>query len=302
MRITRAARFNDVNTSVWQMNRRTNLLRSPKIDPETGLGNVLFPLKKATNIENCRRHRFRTRFWYRWIKRPGLILGRPFYNYARDYYYVGKDHIKDFQKTPIRMFLNWVVFLAAVAAYFTKGNIKDYKAKLSEKQAIISRLSQISMNQESEKYFNDANILIGRTQLGTMNFGLFTLFYEMKHGEKCKNNHAVNKTLEMGFLDKIKATIDISLFGRFWVLEWNSVDMDHPVRGLLDEPLRETIHETTFEKFIRRIRGHEKYQKLTVPVRTQRWPQGHALHTVQLDLSSVDIISDEKTSLDKIRQ
>ena len=195
MRITRAARFNDVNTSVWQMNRRTNLLRSPKIDPETGLGNVLFPLKKATNIgspviywyarrtsmselqknsENCRRHRFRTRFWYRWIKRPGLILGRPFYNYARDYYYVGKDHIKDFQKTPIRselhitynlqifiilVFLNWVVFLAAVAAYFTKGNIKDYKAKLSEKQAIISRLSQISMNQESEKYFNDANIV-----------------------------------------------------------------------------------------------------------------------------------------------
>ena len=75
----------------------------------------------------------------------------------------------------------------------------------------------------------------------------------------------------------------MSVFGKFLVLEWNSTDLDHPERGLLSESLKETKNENLIEKTIRRIRGIEKYSNLIVPLREQRWPQGHALHTVELE-------------------
>ena len=46
---------------------------------------------------------------------------------GRDYYYVGKDHIADFKKTPIRMMFNWIVFIALVIAHLTKPSTDDFK-------------------------------------------------------------------------------------------------------------------------------------------------------------------------------
>lgn len=181
------------------------------------------------------------------------------------------------------MFFNWILFIGAVGAYFKKGNIENYQKRLTEKQAKISRLSEISVNPESEKYFNNAQLLMGREKMGEMNLFLFSLFYELKHSNKCKNNVAINKPTQMSIIDKIKATVDVSVFGKFLVLEWNSTDLDHPERGLLSEKLRETKNENLIEKTIRRMRGIEKYSNLIVPLREQRWPQGHALHTVELE-------------------
>ena len=36
------------------------------------------------------------------MKRPAVIIGTPFYNWGRDYYAVGEDHVNDFKKQPIR--------------------------------------------------------------------------------------------------------------------------------------------------------------------------------------------------------
>jgi len=36
------------------------------------------------------------------MKRPAVAIGTPFYNWGRDYYAVGEDHVKDFKKQPIR--------------------------------------------------------------------------------------------------------------------------------------------------------------------------------------------------------
>ena len=57
------------------------------------------------------------------------------------------------------MFFNWILFIGAVGAYFKKGNIENYQKRLTEKQAKISRLSEISVNPESEKYFNNAQLV-----------------------------------------------------------------------------------------------------------------------------------------------
>ena len=43
-----------------------------------------------------------TRIYYNYMKRPAVAIGTPFYNWGRDYYAVGEDHVNDFKKQPIR--------------------------------------------------------------------------------------------------------------------------------------------------------------------------------------------------------
>ena len=75
--------------------------------------------------------------------------------------------------------------------------------------------------------------------------------------------------------------------GRLWALQWHSTDIDHPSIGLLGEPLKETIEESKVIEVIRRLRNQEKYSNLVVESRSERWPQGEGLKSIQLDLESV---------------
>ena len=69
---------------VWQVARRATLLKS---------ANYRIDLKLAQNKEKCRKHAFRIRFYYNFIKRPGLKIYVPLRNWVRDYYEVGKDFV-----------------------------------------------------------------------------------------------------------------------------------------------------------------------------------------------------------------
>ena len=92
------------------------------------------------------------------MKRPAVAIGTPFYNWGRDYYAVGEDHVSDFKKQPIRskyqftevlssatfsVSISWILFVGAVAAWATKPDLKKYKNDLAIKNALISRLSEI---------------------------------------------------------------------------------------------------------------------------------------------------------------
>jgi len=221
------------------------------------------------------------------MKRPAVIIGTPFYNWGRDYYAVGEDHVNDFKKQPIRMSISWILFVGAVAAWATKPDLKKYKNDLAVKNALISRLCEISMNPTSQEYFDTANGLMGRGQMGQMNFFLFTIFYADKYGDKCYNQIVTTKPLQMGIVQKFKAIVDVGFMGRLWALQWHSTDIDHPSKGLLGEPLKETIEESKVTEVIRRLRNQEKYLNLIVEERSERWPQGEGLKSIKLDLESV---------------
>ena len=60
------------------------------------------------------------------------------------------------------------------------------------------------MNPTSQEYFDTVNGLIGRGQMGQMNFFLFTIFYADKYGDKCYNQIVTTKPLQMGIIDKFK--------------------------------------------------------------------------------------------------
>ena len=86
----------------------------------------MLSLKEARGIETFKTWPFYWRFYYRFVKRPVLKIVMPFYNTGRDYYYVAIDHGKDFKKTPIRMTINWIIFIIGVTGYLTKEpGIKD---------------------------------------------------------------------------------------------------------------------------------------------------------------------------------
>ena len=60
------------------------------------------------------------------------------------------------------------------------------------------------MNPTSQEYFDTVNGLIGKGQMGQMNFFLFTIFYADKYGDKCYNQIVTTKPLQMGIIDKFK--------------------------------------------------------------------------------------------------
>ena len=87
--------------------------------------------------------------------------------------------------------------------------------------------------------------------------------------------------------DLYSAIVDLGFMGRLWALQWHSTDIDHPSKGLLGEPLKETIEESKVTEVIRRLRNQEKYSNLVVESRSERWPQGEGLKSIKLDLESV---------------
>ena len=68
----------------------------------------------------------------------------------------------------------------------------------------IPNREYFSMNPASQEYFDAANGLIGRGQMGQMNFFLFTIFYADKYGDKCYNQIVTTKPLQMGIIEKFK--------------------------------------------------------------------------------------------------
>ena len=61
-----------------------------------------------------------------------------------------------------------------------------------------------------------------------MNFIFFTLFYRLNHPQRAMTQEARSAPLEMGISDKLKATFDIGLFGRIWVMDYWLTDVDVP--------------------------------------------------------------------------
>ena len=72
------------------------------------------------------------------------------------------------------------------------------------KSNFVSIIPYFSMNPASQEYFDAANGLIGRGQMGQMNFFLFTIFYADKYGDKCYNQIVTTKPLQMGIIEKFK--------------------------------------------------------------------------------------------------
>ena len=68
----------------------------------------------------------------------------------------------------------------------------------------IPNREYFSTNPASQEYFDAANGLIGRGQMGQMNFFLFTIFYADKYGDKCYNQIVTTKPLQMGIIEKFK--------------------------------------------------------------------------------------------------
>ena len=151
----------NVNTSVYYLNRRANLIKSPKLKDITApvpQYHLLVELKKAKNVGELTKSRFSpkirdrkwvpisdqksniemkiglwakilflekfktwplpTRIYYNYMKRPAVAIGTPFYNWGRDYYAVGEDHVSDFKKQPIRSKLSFTLILSS-ATFFS---------------------------------------------------------------------------------------------------------------------------------------------------------------------------------------
>ena len=79
--------------NIWQLARRANLLKTK---------NYRISLKNAANKENCRKHAFYIRFYYKGIKRPGLRVYTPLRNWVVDYYEVSKDLAQFAKKSPFK--------------------------------------------------------------------------------------------------------------------------------------------------------------------------------------------------------
>ena len=69
---------------------------------------------------------------------------------GRDYYYVGKDHIGDFAAAPIRMTLNWIVFITLVIAHLTKPRTDDFERHNTVTGCTLARLTPLSVNTGSD--------------------------------------------------------------------------------------------------------------------------------------------------------
>ena len=77
------------------------------------------------------------------------------------------------------------------------------------------------MNPTSQEYFDTANGLMGRGQMGQMNFFLFTIFYADKYGDKCYNQIVTTKPLQMGIVQKFKGDILFSMNEKLQVIFFN---------------------------------------------------------------------------------
>lgn len=259
-------------------------MKSPKLaDLNLGRYHHMLKFKHAQTVEKFKTWPWYTRFYYNYMKRPAMAIWRPFYNVGRDYYYVGVDHVADIRKEPVKMSIYWFLFLGSIAAWFTKPDLEKFRRELVLQNALISRLSEISMNPDSNEYFENTNGLMGRGQMGQMNFFLFTIFFADRYGDKCFNQIVTTKPLQMGFIDKLKGVVEFGFMGKLWALHWHSTDLDHPSLGLLGERLKETIEENKFTEIIRRLRKQEKYIDLVVEARTSRWPQGDGLRSINID-------------------
>ena len=62
--------------------------------------------QQSVFLEKFKTWPLHTRIYYNYMKRPAVAIGTPFYNWGRDYYAVGEDHVNDFKKQPIRSELN----------------------------------------------------------------------------------------------------------------------------------------------------------------------------------------------------
>ena len=92
----------------------------------------------------------------------------------------------------------------------------------------LARLTPMSVNTGARKYFDQSNQLVQREQLGAMNFIFFTLFYRLNHPQRAMTQEATSAPLAMGISAKLKATFDIGLFGRIWVMDYWLTDVDVP--------------------------------------------------------------------------
>ena len=105
----------------------------------------------------------------------------------------------------------------------------------------LARLTPMSVNTGARTYFDRSNQLVQREQLGAMNFIFFTLFYRLNHPQRAMTQEATSAPLAMGISAKLKATFDIGLFGRIWVMDYWLTDVDVPDVDPLGKSYKVTI-------------------------------------------------------------
>merc|ERR1711892_1181381 len=182
-------------------------------------------------------------FYWRFYYR---FLKRPTLTIGRPFYNTGRDYY-----------------------YVGKDHIGDFAA------------TPMSVNTGARKYFDRSNQLVQREQLGAMNFIFFTLFYRLNHPQRAMTQEARSAPLEMGISDKLKATFDIGLFGRIWVMDYWLTDVDVPDCDPLGKAYKDD--ESSLEMAIRRIRGLDRFPLLEqVEEREVRNPQGAGLISIEL--------------------
>ena len=207
--------------NIWAIARRQTLLKSSR---------YRLNIKPAENKENFKKHPFRVRFYYRFVKRPtlkfvytparNLVLGSSCYDLSSkvllDYYEVGKDLKKYARTNPFWATLSWASFFLAVASYWTRPVLEDYRCDFRRLAAKASPISESSMNSSAHNFVKCNSEALGRGQIKEMNFFFFTLFYMDKYSERNWNPLATCDEMQLSFSDKFrcKSLLFVFLFQR----------------------------------------------------------------------------------------
>jgi len=246
--------------NIWALARRQTLLKSSRFR---------LNLKVAENKENFKKHPFRIRFYYRFVKRPTIrFVYTPARNLILDYNEVAKDLVKYAKTSPFWAALSWASFFLAVASYWKRPVLEDYERDFRELAALSAPISDSSMNSNAYKFVKRNSEALGRGQIKEMNFFFFTLFYMDKYSERNWNPLATCDEMQLSFSEKFSSAVDIGWLGSMWLNRWHTSDLDIPTRNEDDKELKD--EESQFSAFIRRIRMKPKFENLIVEERIPR--------------------------------
>jgi len=258
---------------VYQLARRATLLKSATYQ---------VALKSARNKETCRTHAWYIRFYYSFIKRPSLRIYIPLRNWVMDYVYVSKDWVKFAREHPVKGIIYWTGFFVAIYAFWTKPDLDDFRRDVREANSLVAPSAPFGMNERSKCFLEETNAAIGRHQIVPMNFMIFTLFYRNKFDTKVFNPVSTCDNVNLGFLEKLKATVEIGAFGEHWFLRWHKSDIDIPEKNMFGEQMRDTIRENMMQEIYRRlVLSETKYKDLTVAPRFERHERAVGLKSIE---------------------
>jgi len=263
------------SSQVYRLARRAGLIKTGR-NP-----NGLVNLKMAKDKENCRRHAFKIRFYYKFMKRPFLKIYTPLRNWVFDYYYVSKDLAQYAQSNPIKAAFSWAGFFLGVISLWTKPTLEDLEKEIRQFNSEISQTPDFGLNSNSADYLRELNVALGRQEISSMNLVFFNLYYRQKHGNTVLHPAATCEETQMGIIEKIKAAKEIGFLGYNWVTRYHKSDCDIPTKDMWGKELKDSIEENRISEIWRRLQKKPKYESLLVEPREERYPRAIGLQNLE---------------------